>query len=190
MEPSKRGGVHRFLSRVWRLFCGDDGLSDKVSPQAASADTLRELHKTIKKVTEDTEELRFNTAIASMMEFVNYLYKLDAVPHEVVAPFVQILGPYAPHLTEEIWQRLGNTESISLAAWPTYDESLLVSASYPLAVQIMGKLRATVDCPTDADEATAVAIAQQDDNVQKHLEGKTIRKIVFVKGRILNFVAN
>jgi leucyl-tRNA synthetase len=189
-NPRNVGGVHRFLGRIWRLFCDEEGIGESVANVEADEETLRELHRTIKKVSEDTEEMRFNTAIASMMEFVNFLYKLEKVPLSVVAPFVQLLGPYAPHLAEEIWQRLGNTTSIAAVTWPTYDPALLVSATYPLAVQVMGKMRATVDCPTDADEATAVAIAKADENIQKHLEGKTIRKIIFVKGRILNFVAN
>lgn len=189
-NPRNVGGVHRFLSRVWRLFTDEDGLSANVTDTQPDDDTWRELHKTIKKVTEDCEELRFNTAIAAMMEFVNFLYKLDQVPRDVVGPFIQVLAPFAPHICEEIWHRLGHDSSVALAKWPPFDPSVLVSASYPLAVQVMGKLRATVECPTDADEETAVALARADDNVSKHLEGKTIRKIVFVKGRILNFVAN
>lgn len=189
-NPRSVGGVHRFLSRVWRLLCSEDGLSERIADVAPSHDTLVELHKTIKKVTDDTEELRFNTAIACMMEFTNHLYKLEQVPLAVVAPFIQILAPYAPHLSEEIWARLGQAPTIQSHPWPTYDEAYLQRATYSLAIQVMGKLRATVECPVDANEEQAVALANADENIQKHLDGKTVRKIVFVKGKILNFVAN
>lgn len=189
-NPRSVGGVHRFLSRIWRLVCADTGLSEKISQDPAQKETLVELHKTIKKVTEDTEELRFNTAIAAMMEFVNHLYKLDTVPFEVLPPFIQLLAPYAPHLAEEVWERLGQTPGIQTHAWPAWNEELLKRDSYQLAVQVMGKLRGTIDCPTDADQDAAQELAMKDENVAKHLEGKTIRKVVFVPGKILNFVAN
>ncbi len=189
-DPRSVGGVHKFLSRVWRLLCGDQGLGEAVQDKPASEEALKMLHKTIKKVSEDTEELRFNTAIAAMMEYTNFLYKEDYVAQETVGPFAQLLAPYAPHVAEELWSRLGNQASISDHDWPAFDESLLKEDTYELAVQVMGKVRGTVQCPTDATQEQAVALAQAEESVAKHLEGKTIRKVVYVPGRILNFVAN
>src|SRR5690606_37932384 len=136
-------GVHRFLSRVWRLVCEGDGLSEKIVGGEPREELLRELHRAIKKVTEDTENLHFNTAIAGMMEYVNFLYKETTVPKSAVEPLVQMLSPFAPHIAEELWQRLGHTSSVTHAAWPEYDEKYLTVDTYKLAVQVMGKLRGT-----------------------------------------------
>lgn len=181
-------GVYRFLTRVWRLLCEDDGTHKRVVDQPISAPVNKALHAMIKKVTTYTEDMRFNTAIAAMMEYINFLYKQDTIPVEAVEPFLVALNPYAPHITEEIWARLGHKTSIDLAPWPQYDESLLVEASVEIAVQIKGKVRGTIVIPTDADEAKAVAIARANEEINKHLEGQTIRRVIFVPGRILNFV--
>jgi leucyl-tRNA synthetase len=189
-NPRSVSGSHRFLSRVWRRLADDDGLHADVQDVEPEGELRRELHATIKKVTEDTEEMRFNTAIAAMMEFTNLLYKVDVVPVSAARALAQMLAPYAPHLAEELWERLGGQPSVSDQPWPTWDESELVEDTYELAVQVMGKLRGTITVPTDADQDTVVAIAKDEKNVADHLEGKTIRKVIFVPGRILNFVAN
>ena len=189
-NPRSVGGVHRFLSRVWRLLCDEDGLSDNVVHADPDEATQRELHKAIKKVTEDTDALRFNTAIAAMMELTNFLYKQDAVPRSVATTLAQLLSPYAPHLAEELWERLGHQPAVANADWPTWDEALLVEDTIEIAVQVMGKVRGRVTIAPDASEDDAVAAAQAEESVTRHLEGKTIRKVVYVPGRILNFVAN
>ena len=183
-------GVNRFLSRIWRLVAGDEGLSTTMVDGEPNDETLRQLHRTIKKVTEDTEELRYNTAIAAMMEYVNFLYKLDTVPKSAVAPLVQMLAPYAPHTAEELWERLGNEPSVINAPWPSFEEKWLEDDSYELAVQVMGKLRGEITVPKDADEEAVVKLARANPKVEEHLTGKTIRRVIFVPGRILNFVAN
>ncbi|TXD36864.1 leucine--tRNA ligase [Lujinxingia vulgaris] len=183
-------GVHRFLSRIWRLVAGDEGLSTTMVDGEPNDETLRQLHRTIKKVTEDTEELRYNTAIAAMMEYVNFLYKLDTVPKSAVAPLVQMLAPYAPHTAEELWERLGNEPSVINAPWPSFEETWLEDDSYELAVQVMGKLRGEITVPKDVDEEAVVKLARANPKVEEHLTGKTIRRVIFVPGRILNFVAN
>ncbi|RDV39835.1 leucine--tRNA ligase [Bradymonadaceae bacterium TMQ3] len=189
-NPRGVSGVHRFLSRVWRLVAGDEGLSDTIVDTDPTDETLRQLHRTIKKVTEDTEELRYNTAIAAMMEYVNFLYKLDSVPRSAVSPLVQMLAPYAPHTAEELWERLGHEPSVINAPWPSFEEQWLEDDSYELAVQVMGKLRGEITVPKDADEEAVVALARANPKVEEHLAGKTIRRVIFVPGRILNFVAN
>lgn len=184
-------GVHRFLSRIWRLTVGDDGeLSENVLDYEPSGDEQKELHKTIQKVTEDTGNLDFNTAIAAMMEFVNFLYKQDDVSKQTLEALVVMVAPYAPHTAEELWAKLGNEPSVANADWPQYDEELTKEDTVEVAVQVMGKVRGTIEVPVDADEETAVAAARAEENVEKHLEGKTIRKVIWVPGRILNFVAN
>ncbi len=189
-NPRSVGGVFRFLGRVWRLLCDDTGLSERVADIEPSEAVSKELHRAIKKVTEDTDELRFNTAIAAMMEFTNFLYKEDVVPTSVAKAFAQLLAPYAPHLAEELWERLGEQASVADAPWPAWDPALLVEATIEIAVQIMGKVRGTISIAPDATEDVAVAAATAEEAVARHLEGKTIRKVVYVPGRILNFVAN
>ncbi len=182
-------GVHRFLSRIWRLTVGDDGgLADNVLDYEPSGEEQKELHKTIQKVTDDTGELRFNTAIAAMMEFVNFLYKQDDVSKQTLETLTIMLAPYAPHTAEELWETLGNDPSVANADWPDYDEELTKEDTVEVAVQVMGKVRGTIDVPVDADEDTAVAAARAEENVERYIEGKTIRKVIWVPGRILNFV--
>jgi leucyl-tRNA synthetase len=192
---SSRGveGTYRFLNRSWRLITGgsdfdSNTLSDKIGNHPADAEQLRLLHATLKKVTEDIEALRFNTAIASMMEFTNAASRWDQLPQEIVEQFVLILSPFAPHLAEELWQRLGHTESLAFAPWPQVEDRYLVTASINIAVQVNGKLRANIEIPADADQESALARARTDINVSRHLEGVTIRREIYVPGRIINFV--
>ncbi|NBC17917.1 MAG: leucine--tRNA ligase, partial [Bacteroidetes bacterium] len=182
-------GPHRFLNRVWRLYVDDeDALT--VTDAAPTKDQLRTLHQTIQKVTEDVEALRFNTAIAAMMEFVNDAMKWDAVPQAIAEPFVLLLSPFAPHLAEELWQRLGHDESLTYAPWPEVEEEYLKEETVELAVQVNGKVRGTIQVDVDAEEAAVLETARAEDNVARFLDGKTIRREIYVPGRIINFVAN
>jgi leucyl-tRNA synthetase len=183
-------GVYRFLTRTWRLLCEDQGLHERVTDAPISDEVNKALHTLLKRVGEETEAMRFNTAIASMMEYINFLYKEDTVPKAAVEPFVITLAPYAPHIAEELWNRLGHEDTIVDAAWPEHDPAVLVEDTVEIAVQVMGKMRATIALATDADEATAVAIARSNPDVEKYIEGKTIRRVIFVPGRILNFVVS
>ncbi len=187
-DPRGVTGVHRFLSRIWRLVTEDEDLGVEITDGDLDDELKRRLHQTIHKVTDDTDELRFNTAIAAMMEYVNDLYKRDEVPRVALSPLVQMLAPYAPHTAEELWVRLGHKPSVSEQPWPEYDEAWLEEDSYELAVQVMGKLRGTVEVAKDADEEAAVAAARANPDVERHLEEAEIRRVIFVPGRILNFV--
>jgi len=180
-------GVYRFLSRAWRLIA--EGVVPATT-EAASKEQLKVLHKTIKKVTSDTDKMSFNTAIAAMMEFVNDAYKWDTMPHEVSTVFVQLLNPYAPHVAEELWERLGNGPSISESTWPEFDEQYLIEDSVTVAVQVNGKVRATISVAPDADQATVMSIAQADPSVLKWIEGKEIKKKIYVPGKICNIVVD
>ncbi|NNE70683.1 MAG: leucine--tRNA ligase, partial [Rhodothermales bacterium] len=186
-------GVNRFIRRVWRVFTGSDEeaadrirISDAESPEALT----RALHKTIAKVTDDLEGMRFNTAIAALIEFVSLLVPLDEVPRSVAEPFVLLLSPLAPHVAEELWSRMGHAESLAYEAWPEADESLLVEDTMPIAVQVNGKLRANIQVPSDASKDAILDQARADENVARHIEGKTMRREIYVPGRIVNFVAN
>ncbi len=181
-------GVRRFLERVWRLAVDEETDALVVSDDAPSREALRALHKTIKKVTEDIEGMRFNTAIAAMMELVNLLTKNGERPRAVVEPLVQLLAPFAPHLAEELWARLGHEGGISYVDWPAYDEALTVDDTITYAVQVNGKVRGQIELAKDVAKDDALAQAQALDNVQRFLEGKTLRRAIFVPGRMINFV--
>ncbi|MBO6574834.1 MAG: leucine--tRNA ligase [Rhodothermales bacterium] len=179
-------GVNRFLKRVWRTFVGDDGL--QVSEEAASDDVLRALHKTISKVGDDFDGMRFNTAIAALIEL---LAKLEApVPRDVAEPFVLMLAPLAPHMAEELWSRLGHGESLAYEPFPEALEQYLVEDTMAIAVQVNGKLRANIQVPADASKDAILAQARGEENVARHIDGKTMRREIYVPGRIVNFVAN
>ena len=194
MKPwSSKGieGVHRFLRRAFREFIGEDGeISAKVkdTPEE-NPETEKLLHATIKKVSADIEALRFNTAISQLMILLNQIQTAPEVSLQTAKAFIQLLAPFAPHLAEEVWERLGEETFVGEAKWPTYDESKLVSSTVKIVVQINGKLRAEMELPADVDEAGALAAARANEKVKQHMEGKQIRKVIFVKGRLLNLVA-
>jgi leucyl-tRNA synthetase len=191
---STRGveGTFRFLNRAWRLFIAgdewDSGVRTEVVDAEASTDQLKLLHRTIAKVTGEIEALRFNTAIASLMEFTNAANKWPTIPRPVADSFVLLLAPLAPHVAEELWQRLGHAESLAYAPWPVHDAKYLVDDRITVAVQINGKVRGTIEIAADADEAAVLEVAKADAGVSKHLAGATIRKAIYVRGRIVNFV--
>jgi len=183
-------GVFRFLNRVWRLVIDQETgeIDEAVKDVEADADQQRVLHKTIKKVTGDIDDLSFNTAIASMMEFVNAAYKWDVVPRSTIDPFLQLLNPFAPHITEELWERLGYDETIAYTDWPSYDEEKIKRDVVSMAVQVNGTVRATIEIPADAGEEEALATARSDDNVKRYLDDGDVKREIYVPGRIINFV--
>ncbi|MBL4574574.1 MAG: leucine--tRNA ligase [Opitutaceae bacterium] len=193
MKPwSSKGieGVHRFLRKIWREIVAIDGkLSSKITDgDETDAETTRLLQETIKKVTEDVEALRFNTAISQMMIFANHLQKVKKFSIESVQTLLQLLSPFAPHMAEELWNRLGATDSISLSQWPSFDPSKLETAEVRVVFQINGKFRGNAMVPRDASQEDVVKVAQADKRVIAHLAGKEIRKIIYIPGKIINFV--
>jgi leucyl-tRNA synthetase len=149
---------------------------------------VKELHKTVKAVTQDINNLSFNTAISRMMEFVNAGLKTSAIDHAVLEPFVLVLSPFAPHIAEELWAKLGHDNTLAYEPWPTWDEALLVENTIEIPVQITGKLRGKVLVAADADQTTVLAAAKADPKVAPHLEGKTIVKEIYVPGKMVNLV--
>ncbi|NLF18135.1 MAG: leucine--tRNA ligase [Lentisphaerae bacterium] len=182
-------GVSRFLQRVWKMIIGADGeLSAAITAAAPTPEQDRLLHQTIRKVEADTASLNFNTAISQMMVFVNEFGKADARPRAAMEAFVLLLAPYAPHLAEELWERLGHSTSLAYEPYPVCDESKLKLAEVEILVQILGKPRARLRVPSDADAAQLQALALADAAVQKEIAGRTVVKVVAVPGRLVNIV--
>lgn len=182
-------GASRFLKRVWGLFIDDD---DKLAPRIVAEDgdagLDKLIHKTIKGVSEDMEKLSFNTAIAKMMELTNAIYKTQKVNQSVMEAFVLLLSPIAPHMMEELWQRLGHTSTLAYEKWPVYDEAMLQEDEMEIVVQIMGKKRATISVPVDAEQEDVLKIAQAEPRLSDYLSGKQILKVIYVPKRLLNIV--
>ncbi len=178
-------GIHRLLNRIWRLCRGKtkiniDGDSDK--------DLTRILHQTIKEVTNDLQEMRFNTAISRIMEFVNVLYKAASVNSELMENLILILSPFAPHLSEELWEQMGNQGSVFDHKWPDWDENIAKSKSVTIAVQILGKLRGSFEIDSGVSDDVLIENALQLQNIRKHMEGKTLVKSIVIKDKLVNFV--
>jgi leucyl-tRNA synthetase len=186
------GGVRGFLDRCWRLVVDERAdqltLAPQVCDDAPTDDQLRELHRTIAKVTKDIQALSFNTAIARMMEFVNVATPLERRPRAILEPFVTLLAPFAPHLAEELWQVLGRPAPVSLAPWPVAEDRWLKDDTVEIPVQVQGKLRSRVVVPADADAQALEAAAAADPKIAELLAGKQIAKVVAVPGRMVNFV--
>jgi leucyl-tRNA synthetase len=185
-------GVSRFLARVWRMIV--DERSDELRLNAAVLDVeptdaqRRILHKTIKAVTDDIEKLSFNTAISRMMEFTNEVSQHEPRPKAILAPFVLLLSPYAPHIAEELWQLLGHNQTLAYEPWPEYDPQLLAETEIEIPVQINGKLRARIRVPAGADQSRLQKLAESHEAIASLLAGKTVVKAVVVPGRLVNFV--
>ena len=145
-------------------------------------------HQSVKKVTEDMTELRFNIAISQMMVFINEAYKQDVLPRDLMEGFVKMLSPIAPHLAEELWEKLGHAETISYEAWPTFDEAKLVENEVEVVVQINGKVKAKLVIPADSSREQMEEVAKQDEKVQEAIGDKTIRKVIAVPGKLVNIV--
>jgi leucyl-tRNA synthetase len=185
VKPWATAGLHgtkRFLTRVLALL--DKPLVDTPAPEAI----VRSLHKTIAKVTDDTQHLRFNTAIAAMMGLLNELVRLPELHRGVIEPFVLLLAPYAPHLGEELWGRLGHPPSVTTQPWPSFDPALCIDDSVEVAVQVNGKLRGKLTVVRDLPQDQLTALAMAEPNVAKWLDGKEIVKIIAVPGKMVSIV--
>jgi leucyl-tRNA synthetase len=178
------GGVYRFLNRLWALIAEGE-LAQGEPPLEAR----RTLHRTIKRVTEDLASLKYNTAIAALMEYLNYLQRQTSVHREEVRSFLLMLAPLAPFASEELWARIGETFSIHQQTWPEYEPELAALEKVPVPVQVNGRTRDVVEVASDAGEAEVQALALASEKVQRHLGGKPIKRVVYVPGRLLNLLA-
>lgn len=185
-------GVSRFLRRLWKEVVNEDGsLNEKLSDEPESNQALDKLlHESIKKVTDDIERLNFNTVVSQLMILLNQLVKESSYSKETMKVLLQLLNPLAPHISEELWSRLGGAASISDVPWPECDESKLVTDEVKIVLQVNGKHRGELMVAKDISQEDAEALALDQERVQNSIEGKTVRKIIFVPGRILNVVAN
>lgn len=182
-DPNGIDGSKKFLDRVWRLFVESGKVQNKENKNLEKV-----YNYTVKKVTNDYENMYFNTAISQMMIFVNAATKEDTIPQEYAEGFVKLLSPVAPHISEEIWCRLGHNDTITYEAWPTYDEAKLVEDTVEIPVQINGKVRATVEIPVESTEEEVKNIVHENANIQTQLEGKNVVKEIYVKNKIYNIV--
>jgi leucyl-tRNA synthetase len=181
-------GARRFLDRVWRLFVTEDGqLNPKIVDEESPA-LERIYHQTVKKVTEDYEALRFNTAISQLMVFINEAYKADVLPKAYMEGFVKLLAPVCPHIGEELWQKLGHEDTITYEPWPEYDESKLVEDEVEIVVQINGKVRTKLQMPKDATKEQMEQQALEDEKIKEYIDGKAVRKVITVPGKLVNIV--
>ena len=184
-------GARRFLDRIWRLIINEDTgeLSDKVVDKD-TPEMVKVYNETVKKVTEDFESLLFNTGISQLMVFVNESYKAAEVSKTYISNFVKLLSPVAPHIAEELWEKLGNTETIAYEEWPTYDESKLVEDTIEIVVQVNGKVKTKLEIERDMSKEETEALAMENDKVKDAIEGKTVRKVIVVPQKLVNIVAN
>jgi leucyl-tRNA synthetase len=191
-QMSQVAGVQRFLERVWRLMVNEatGNPVEKLTEvdEATEPELRKALHKCIQAVERDTLNLRFNTAISHMMTLANEATSAKVLSKSVAKTLVTMLSPYAPHVAEELWSRLGGEGLVCAQPWPKFDPALIAEDSVTYAVQVMGKLRAEVKAPIAATEAEVRALAEADDKVKAAIAGKPVKKFVFVPKRLVNFV--
>jgi leucyl-tRNA synthetase len=185
-------GVFRFLARAWRMIIDNEADEVRLDPKVREADLTKDQAKlvarTVAAVTGDFETLHFNTAISRLMEFTNAFTGQDVRPKRAMETFTLLLSPMAPHIAEELWQALGHSESFAYAPWPTFDPALLKDEEIEVPVQINGKLRGRITVPADADRSALEAAARKDEKIAPLLEGKTVKKVIVVPGKLVNFV--
>ncbi|MFB5663815.1 leucine--tRNA ligase [Alteribacillus sp. HJP-4] len=184
-------GARRFLDRVWRLIVDSEHKQQSyIGSAESSAELKRTYHQTVKKVSTEFTNLRFNTGISQLMVFVNEAYRQQHLPKEFIEGFVKMLSPVAPHVTEELWEILGHTGTIAYEAWPVHDESVLVEDEVEIVIQVNGKVRSKAVVPKDASKEAMEEIARENEKIKEEMEGKTIRKVIAVPGKLVNIVAN
>jgi leucyl-tRNA synthetase len=179
-------GLYRLLQKIWRL-CVNEESGELVFADSADDTVEKQLHRTIAKVGDDIEKLSFNTAIAAVFEFVNVAKSLTK---DQMDRFVRVIAPLTPHIAEELWHKLGHEDSIATSDWASYDEAMLVDDEIEIPIQVMGKLRSKIYAAPDTDAKTLEEMALADEKIKGLIEGKTVRKIVVVPGRLVNIVAN
>jgi leucyl-tRNA synthetase len=179
-------GVHSFLKKLWKLYHNDEVFG--VSDEKASADSMKTLHKTIKKVTEDIEAFSFNTSVSSFMICVNELMAQKCDQREVLEPLAILIAPYAPHIAEELWQKLGYNESVATAAYPELEEKYLVESTKEYPISFNGKTRFTLELPLDLSKEEIEETVMANERTKNQLEGRIPKKIIVVPGKIVNIV--
>ena len=182
-DPNGIDGAKKFLERIWRLYTEEDKIKDEENKNLEKV-----YHQTVKKVTEDYETMNFNTAISSMMVFINAVYKENVFSKEYALNFLKLLNPIAPHITEELWQRLGNNDTITYATWPSFDESKMVDETFEMVVQVNGKVRGKIVVSTETSKEEMEKLALDMSNVKNYIDGKEIVKIVTIPKKLVSIV--
>ena len=187
------GGMHKFLNRVWNLLVAPDGelkstILEDSSFKVGELEIEKQLHRTIKKVTEDIEGIKFHTALAALMTFTNEAAKEKKLPKRILEAYLLLLSPFAPHIAEELWQRLGHDKTLAFEPWPTYEPGLVEQETSTIAIQVNGKLRDTIQVPKNIEKDELLAIAKSRDKLQSHLADKAIKREIVVPNRLVNFV--
>jgi len=183
------GGVHRFLNRVWRIYMTEEGdLNPKINDNTSGETFVRAYHKTIKIVGEHIERARFNTAISQMMVFINECYKENSLNRDMLRGFVKVLSTFAPHIAEELWEKLGESTILLYETWPAYDPAMVVEDMIEYPVQINGKVRLKLNIPADADESAIKEMLFSNEKLGQYTEGKTIVKTIIIPKRIITLV--
>ena len=182
--------MHRFLKKIWRECLTEEGTVNPriVATGALSPDSEKLLHETIRKVGDDIESLRFNTAISQMMILMNALQKESSLPRAAMLDVLRLLAPFAPHLAEELWARLGQTGSVMSANWPTFDASKLIASFITIVIQVNGKHRGDISVAAGTSDAELVLLASAHPRVIPHIVGKPIKRTIHVKGRLINLL--
>lgn len=181
-------GVHRFLQRAWRNLISENGNDLLIDPKNSEGKLRNLLHQTIADVTKMMGDMRFNAAIAKLIELNNELVGMEKIPQDIAKCFVLMLAPFAPHMCEEIWKRMGNTTSIAYASWPTFDPAALQKSEIEIIVQVNGKKRGSVFVPPNSSQQQVEQAARSEESVIRHIEGVTVVKVIYVPGRLLSFV--
>ena len=182
-DPNGIDGAKKFLERIWRLYTEEDKIKDEENKNLEKV-----YHQTVKKVTEDYETMNFNTAISSMMVFINAVYKENVFSKEYALNFLKLLNPIAPHITEELWQRLGNNDTITYATWPSFDESKMIDEEFEMVVQVNGKVRGKIVVSTETSKEEMEKLALDISNVKNYIDGKKIAKIVTIPKKLVSIV--
>ncbi|KGO28023.1 hypothetical protein Q757_07300, partial [Oenococcus alcoholitolerans] len=181
-------GIRRYLDRVWRLFVDDDGALDPAIVDENDHKLDKIFNQTVKKVTEDYSNMHFNTAISQLMVFINEANKVEKLPKDYMSAFLQLLNPVAPHITEELWQRLGHKETIAYASWPKYDPNKIAEDNLDMAIQINGKVRSHIEVASDITAADLSKAALENDRIKELTHDKKIVKVIAIPKRIINIV--
>jgi len=184
-------GVYRFLNKIWRLIVTEDGgINPKITEAKPEGDAERIMHKTIMKVTEDIEDMdmRFNTCVSELMIYVNEISRYETIPMQLVVTLIKLLSPFAPHLAEELWSRLGNEGTITFEKWPEFDPAKVQKNVVTIIGQINGKVRSKIEAETDSSDEKLIELMKQDEKIKTYIEGKQIVKEIVVKNKLVNIV--
>ena len=183
------GGIHRFLNRAWRLYVNEEGdLNDKIQDSGVGESFTKAYHKVVKGVGEHLERNRYNTAISQMMVFINVCYKVDVLDRFMMTEFVKVLSTFAPHIAEELWEKLGQTSVLLYETWPEFDPAMVIEDMIEYPVQINGKIRFKMNIPADADQDAIKKALMSHDKTAQYTEGKSIIKTIIVPKRIITLV--